>query len=81
MDTTQAPRADTKRTHVPEYEPILFLSICPACNHERVQQYNRNAMSRLLHKGHPVEGYCIRCDEYWRITSRERAELAAEIAD
>jgi len=81
MRTTQAPKADTRGPYAPESEPILFLSICPACKHERVQQYNRNAINRLLYNGHPVEGYCIRCDVYWRISAGERAELAAELID
>jgi hypothetical protein len=81
MNTTQASTAENRGPYAPEHGPILFLSICPECKHERVQKYNRNAITRLLHNGHPVEGYCIRCNEYWRISALERAELAAEIAD
>ena len=59
---------------------IPLLSICPKCGHEQTQSYTHGALSRLLHRGHPVEGYCIGCDEFWAISAAERAGLAARVA-
>jgi len=38
--------------------------------------YNRDSLLRLLNGGHPVEGYCTVCDEFWPISAEERARLA-----
>lgn len=43
---------------------IALVSECPRCGDERVQWYTPGAVQRLLNGGHPVEGYCIMCDEY-----------------
>ena len=38
---------------------------------------SRAALGRLLNNGHPIEAYCVTCDEFWAISPRERASLAA----
>ena len=55
---------------------VPFLSTCPRCKHTQAQWYTRGALLRLLNGDHPVEGYCVPCDEYWRISAHERAGLA-----
>jgi hypothetical protein len=57
--------------------PIAFQSKCPKCAQMRPQRgYNRGSLLRLLNGGHPVEGYCTVCDEFWPISAEERARLA-----
>jgi hypothetical protein len=58
---------------------IPFVSACPTCGHEQAQWYTHSALLRLLHRGHPVEGYCVICDAYWQIGARERDGLAAKL--
>ncbi len=58
---------------------IPLVSECPRCRHERVQWYTPGALQRLLNGGHPVEAYCVMCDEYWRVAAHERAGLAANL--
>jgi DNA-directed RNA polymerase subunit M/transcription elongation factor TFIIS len=58
---------------------IPFLSTCPKCKRNQVQWYTRGALLRLLSGDHPVEGYCVTCDEYWRISAHERAGLAVAL--
>jgi hypothetical protein len=55
---------------------VPFLSTCPKCKHNQVQGYTSGALRRLLNGGHPVEGYCVPCDEYWIISDHERTGLA-----
>jgi hypothetical protein len=59
---------------------IPFVSTCPRCEDERVQWYSQRALTTLLRRGHPIEGYCVMCQEYWQLDSRERSELAAKLA-
>jgi len=35
----------------------------------------------LLDKGHPIEAYCVMCDQFWSISARERAALVEDAAD
>jgi len=59
-------------------KPVQFLSICPKCVTMRSQRgYDRNSLLRLLNGGYPVEAYCAACDEYWPVSIKERAALAA----
>jgi len=58
---------------------ILFISTCPRCGQERAQGQTHGALRRLLHRGHPVEGYCGTCQEYWQISAPERDGLAARL--
>ena len=71
MNTNQVHRAHGT---IPARVP--FLSTCPKCKHNQVQWYTRGALRRLLNGDHPVEGYCVPCDEYWGISAHERAGLA-----
>ena len=75
-------------THIPD-EPVEismhlsvhFVAICPKCNQEQPQGgYSRVALGRLLNGGHPIEAYCMGCDEFWFINRRERVAAAAELS-
>jgi hypothetical protein len=66
-------KIDTVSARVP------FLSTCPKCKHNQVHSYTRAALLRLLNGDHPVEGYCVTCDEYWRISAHERAVLGIAV--
>ena len=59
---------------------IPFVSECPRCGDERAQWYSDRAVSTPLRRGHPVEGYCVMCQEYWQLDSHERSDLAAKLA-
>jgi len=59
---------------------IPFVSACPRCGHEQAQWYSYRALSMLLERGRPVEGYCVVCQEYWQLDSHERSDLAARLA-
>ena len=62
--------------------PIPFTSKCPRCTREQHQRgFPRAALRRLLDKGHPIEAYCVMCDQFWSISARERAALAEDAAD
>ena len=58
---------------------IPFVSTCPRCGDERAQWYSDRALSTLLRRGHPVEGYCVMCQEYWQLDSHERSALARSL--
>jgi hypothetical protein len=30
----------------------------------------------IHHAGYPIEGYCVMCDQFWALSSRERLQLA-----
>jgi hypothetical protein len=60
------------------HESVPFTSTCPKCLVQQTQRgFSRAALSRLLSAGHPIEAYCVTCDEFWIISPRERAALAA----
>jgi hypothetical protein len=59
---------------------IPFVSACPRCGDERAQWYSDRALSTLLRRGHPIEGYCVICQEYWQLNSHERSELASKLS-
>jgi hypothetical protein len=59
---------------------IAFVSACPRCGHEQAQWYSQLALSARLRRGHPIEGYCVVCQEYWQLDSHERTHLAAKLA-
>ena len=77
--TTQLPggargRSADNRMH----ESVPFTSTCPKCRvHQTQRGFSRAALGRLLNNGHPIEAYCVTCDEFWIISARERAALAA----
>ena len=59
------------------HESIPFTSTCPKCQVQQSQRgFSRAALGRLLNGGHPIEAYCVTCDEFWAISPRERAVLA-----
>ena len=58
-------------------QAIVFVSTCPNCNREQPQDaFSVGLLRRLLRCGHPIEAYCVTCDELWPISMRERCELA-----
>jgi hypothetical protein len=58
-----------------------FSAECPKCGHERVQPgYARDELAQLLRTGAEIEAYCSNCDEYWPISTEERADLARAMA-
>jgi len=60
---------------------IPFVSTCPRCGDERAQWCSDRALSTLLRRDDPVEGYCVICQEYWQLNSQERRDLAAKLAN
>jgi len=59
-------------------KPVRFRSMCPKCATIQPQPgYDRNSLLRLLNGGYPVEAYCAACDEYWPVSTKERAALGA----
>ena len=53
-----------------------FTSECPNCGQERLQpSYSRDELVQLLRSGAEVEAHCSSCDEYWPISTEERADL------
>ncbi|MGH8259446.1 MAG: hypothetical protein ACREUG_07115 [Steroidobacteraceae bacterium] len=58
-------------------ETPSFTSECPACKQERLLTgYSRDELSDLLRTGADIEAYCSSCDEYWPISTEERADLS-----
>ena len=58
-----------------------FVSVCPKCRDARAQRgYGGRALLRLLKGNHPIEAYCVVCDEFWAISEEERAEIARRLA-
>lgn len=54
-----------------------FTSECPTCKQERLLTgYSREELRELLRTGADIEAYCSSCDEYWPISTEERADLA-----
>jgi hypothetical protein len=71
-------RADTNSTM---HQSIPFTSTCRKCGAQQPQRgFSRSALERLLSAGHPIEAYCVGCDEFWSVSSEERRELAARLA-
>ncbi len=58
---------------------IPLVSACPRCRHPWAQWYTPAALQRLLNGGQPLEAHCGPCDEYWRLSVRQRANLAASL--
>jgi hypothetical protein len=69
--------AGSKRTDaLAIHQTVLFTSTCPRCEREQTQSFTRASLRRLLDAGYPVEGYCVMCDQFWELSSRERLQLA-----
>jgi hypothetical protein len=72
-----AQRASSIRTDaLARHETVLFTSTCPRCQREQTQSFTKNSLRRLLDAGHPIEGYCVMCDQFWALSTRERLQLA-----
>ena len=57
-----------------------FLSLCPKCKDVRSQGgFGSRTLLRLLTRDHPIEAYCVVCDEFWEIHASERAALAQRL--
>lgn len=62
-------------------EASPFYSECPKCQHDRVQvAYTGGELTLLLRNGADIEAYCSSCDQYWPISTEERADLARALA-
>jgi hypothetical protein len=62
-----------------EFAP--FTSECPNCGQERVQPaYASDELIQLLRAGADIEAHCTSCDEYWPISTEERADLERTLA-
>ena len=62
------------------HQSIAFASICPKCRNQQAQRgLSRAALGRLLNAGHPIEAYCVGCDDFWSISSQERHALAERL--
>jgi hypothetical protein len=61
-------------------QPITFISTCPTCGHQQLQDgYTHAALVRLLERGRIIEAYCLACDVLWPISPEERAAMARAI--
>ena len=62
-------------------EVVVFVSTCPSCKREQPQDaFTVAELARLLNSGHPIEAYCVPCDEFWPISVRQRVELGEVVA-
>ena len=78
----------TPRYQVPEFLRagtikhlfVLFISTCPKCGVPQPQQgFSCSALQRLLRGDHPIEAYCVACDEFWSVSLEERREIADRV--
>ena len=61
-------------------QDIVFVSICPACKNEQLQdQFSLEALEKLLSSGYPLEAYCHSCIKYFPISLQQQLELGATI--
>lgn len=60
---------------------IPLVSTCPNCGYSQTQWYSQLALQIRLRRGHPVEGYCVLCEDFWQLSGHERANLAVRLAD
>jgi len=62
-------------------QAIVFVSTCPSCNSEQLQDaFTVAALARLLEGGHPIEAYCTICEAFWPVSLQKRVELGQVIA-
>ena len=65
----------------PMNNPVTFVSTCPACGHQRLQNgYTRRALVKLLETNHTIDAYCVTCDVLWPVSAPERVVIAKAIA-
>lgn len=68
----------TERTDTPvaPVELAPFAAVCPKCKDVRLQRgYTPRSLFRLLGCNHPIQAYCVVCDEFWPISAKERRAL------
>jgi hypothetical protein len=58
------------------HQTLLSKSRCPRCMREQMQSFTRANLRQLLNAGHPIEAYCVMCDQLWALSIRERLQLA-----
>ena len=68
------------RTAAAQAMRIPLMSTCPRCGNEQAQWYSRLALLTLLGRGHPVDGYCVVCQENWQLSADEQRSLARKIS-
>lgn len=65
---------------VSEVIVFVFAAKCPGCRYEHPQNgFTVASLQRLLMRDHPIEGYCVICDEFWQISNQERARVAVDL--
>jgi|SRR5215469_14527353 len=65
---------------VSEAIAFVFVAKCPGCQYHHAQDgFTVGSLQRLLRRGHPIEGYCVICDDFWQVSNYERARVAAEL--
>ncbi len=58
-----------------------FFSECPHCGQERPQTgYSREELDELIRSGAEIEAHCGNCDQYWPLSTEERADLARAVS-
>jgi hypothetical protein len=59
---------------------FVFAAKCPGCHYDHPQDgFTVASLQRLLTRGHPIEGYCVICDDFWQISDQERARVASNL--
>ena len=73
-------RSAATETDVFLLDSLRFMSLCPKCRDVRSQGgFGSRTLLRLLTRNHPIEAYCVVCDEFWEIHASERAALAQRL--
>ena len=58
---------------------VSFVSTCPKCGHERLQNgYTRRTLFSLLDTRHTIDAYCIVCNVCWPISESERHAISPQ---
>jgi len=62
-------------------DTIPFVSVCPQCFQDRLQQlYSRRVLDGFLKDDHAIEAYCAECEQFWSISPNERSALVRLLA-
>ena len=57
-----------------------FAAVSPKCKDVRFQRgYTPRSLFRLLGCNHPIQAYCVVCDEFWPIGTKERRALTERL--
>jgi hypothetical protein len=79
---TRIPEALAPGTNASMHQSVPFISTCPKCSEQQPQRgFSPSALHRLLHGGHPIEAYCVACDEFWPVSVEERREIAERLEE